>query len=342
MAHVRKRNAASASVPADRSAERAPWLPPLNALHVFEAVGRHLSVKGAAAELCVTPSAASRQIRLLEGQLGVALFVRVNRSIALTDAGKEYLDVVRAAFSSLAAGTSRVRAPIGASVVRITLVPTLATNWLAPRLPSFAAHHPDVEVQILTGHDVLDIQGGQADLAIRFGQGTWPGLRADRLLPVTLFPVYAPARRGRRPVLRTPRDVARHPWLHLARFPQAFRLWLAHARVPDIESESHFTFDNADTLYRATAHGMGVCMATRAFVAPYLEDGRLVRPFDGLECPVVGAFYLVARADLGREPAVARLHAWLLETAGRTRAEWDADQQNAGRSTGKSGKLRHR
>jgi LysR family transcriptional regulator, glycine cleavage system transcriptional activator len=318
LANVRNRYADPAPVlpSGERRAERAPWLPPLNALHVFEAVGRHLSVKSAAAELCVTPSAVSRQIRALEAQLGLALFARVGRTLALTSAGQEYLGVVRTAFAGLAAGTAQVRAPARRSVVRITLMPTLATNWLAPRLPAFAERHREFEVQILTGHDLLDIGGGQADLAIRFGQGAWPGLRADPLLAVTVFPVYAPACRGTRPLLRAPAELAGHPWLHLARFPQAFRLWLAHAGVPDIDSARHLTFDNSDTLYRAAAHGMGVCMATQAFVAPYLEDGRLVRPFGDLECPVAGAIYLVVRADFEREPAVAALRAWLLAQTG--------------------------
>jgi LysR family transcriptional regulator, glycine cleavage system transcriptional activator len=290
---------------------RAPWLPPLNALHAFDAAGRRLSFKAAAAELSVTPSAISRQIKLLEDQLGVPLFVRTNRTIALTAAGADYLAVVRAAFAELAGGTTALRERSGRSVVRLTLVQTLAVNWLVPRLPGLLAAHPDVELQLVTGDQLSDLAGGDVDLAIRFGQGAWPGVRADLLLPLMSFPVAAPAIAR---ALRRPRDLARYPWLHLASYPQAFRAWLTHAGAPDLGTSHNLTFDNADVVFRAAEHGMGVAMATHVLVAPYLERGALRRPFAS-ECPVRGAYYLLARADLAREPAVAIVHRWLLAQA---------------------------
>jgi LysR family glycine cleavage system transcriptional activator len=297
---------------------RLPWLPPLNALHAFEAAGRHLNFRAAAAELCVTPSAISHQIKHLEEQLGFPLFVRTNRALALTSAGNEYVQVVRAAFGSLAAGTSAIRAVANRSIVRVGLVQTLAANWLAPRLAEFAKLHPSIEIQTLTSNDVADVAGGELDLAIRFGQGSWPGLKADRLLGLTLFPVCAPALRKRSPGIRRLDDLAKVPWLHLASYPQAFRAWLTHAGAPELDSSQHFTFDNADVLLRAAEHGMGVAMATQVLVAPYLEGRRLIRPFK-TECTVAGAYYLVARADLAREPAVAAVHRWLREAAQPTR-----------------------
>jgi LysR family glycine cleavage system transcriptional activator len=293
---------------------RAPWLPPLSALHAFEAAGRHLSFKAAAAELCVTPSAISRQIKLLEELMGVALFLRMNRALCLTTAGAEYLEVVRSAFASLAAGTGAVRAVVGRAVVRVSMVQPLAANWLVPRLPAFAARHPDVEIQILTSLELADVLGGEVDLAIRFGQGSWPGLRAHKLLPLTLFPVCSPKVRQGPPALRRVSDLARHRWLHLSSYPQAFQAWLAHAGARDLASDHHLTFDNADVLFRAAEQGLGVAIATGILVAPYLEAGRLVRPF-AIECAVAGAYYLVARADLARERAAATVHRWLLETA---------------------------
>jgi LysR family glycine cleavage system transcriptional activator len=305
------------SRPARPPQPRASWLPPLNALRAFEAAGRHLSFKAAAAELCVTPSAVSHQIKSLEEAIGVALFIRENRAIALTAAGAEYLEVVRSAFAALVAGTGAVRAAVARPVVRVSTVQTLAANWLIPRLPSFAKRSPAIEIQIVTGLDLADVLGGEVDLAIRFGQGSWPGLRADHLLSLTLFPVCAPALERGPPGLERPCDLARHPWLHLASYPQAFQIWLARAGVPGLDAEQHLTFDNADMLFRAASQGMGVAMATGVLVAPYLESGALVRPFD-IECPVAGAYYLVARADLAREPAVVVVHRWLLEVAHST------------------------
>jgi LysR family glycine cleavage system transcriptional activator len=290
-------------------------LPPLNALHVFEAAGRLLNFKAAAAELCVTPSAVSRQIKVLEEQIGVPLFVRASRGLSLTAAGRDYLQAVRSAFGLLATGTDAVRAESGRTVVRLSLKQPLAANWLIPRLPDFTTRNPQIEIQTLTSNEAVDVLGGEFDLAIRFGQGSWPGLRVDRLLTLTLFPVCAPALRGAPPGLRQPRALASHPWLHLTSYPQAFRAWLAYAGVPEIDSARHFTFDSVEVLYRAAEHGLGVCIATHVYVAPYLESGRLVRPFDS-ECPVAGAYYLVARADLAREPAVATVHSWLIQQAG--------------------------
>jgi LysR family glycine cleavage system transcriptional activator len=296
---------------------RTPWLPPLGALHAFEAAGRHRSFKVAAAELCVTPSAISRQIKLLEELMGVPLFLRTNRALALTAAGADYLDVVRSAFASLAAGTSAVRAVVERRVVRVSMVQTLAANWLVPRLMAFAERDPDIEIQVLTGLELADVLGGEVDLAIRFGQGAWPGLRVDKLLPLTLFPVCSPAVRQGSPGLCRVSDLAQHRWLHLASYPQAFEAWLARAGARNLAADRHLTFDNADVLFRAAEQGLGVAMAAGVLVAPYLENGRLVRPFE-IECLVAGAYYLVARADLAREPAVRAVHRWLLDAARET------------------------
>jgi LysR family transcriptional regulator, glycine cleavage system transcriptional activator len=307
LAGVRPRSGAVAGS-TSRPAQRPPWLPPLNALHAFESTGRLLSIKNAAAELSVTPSAISRQIKLLEDQLGVPLFVRSNRTIALTAAGTTYLKVVNTAFSGLVEGTGALRQVSGRSVVRISLVQTLAANWLVPHLAEFATSHSDIELQTVTGDDLADVAGGEVDLAIRFGQGSWPGLRADLLLPLTTFPVAAPTLAKS---LRSPHDLARHPWLHLVLYPQAFRGWLSHVGAADITAERNFTFDNAEVVFRAAEHGMGVAMATRVLVEPYLASGRLIQPFT-VECPVVGGYYLVARTDLTLEPAIAEVHRWLL------------------------------
>jgi LysR family glycine cleavage system transcriptional activator len=249
--------------------------------------------------------------------MGVTLCLRTNRALALTAAGAEYLGVVRSAFASLAAGTSAVRAVVERTIVRVSMVQTLAANWLVPRLPAFAKRNPDIEIQILTGLELADVGGGEVDLAVRFGQGSWPGLRADELLPLTLFPVCSPAVRQGPPGLRRPSDLAHHRWLHLASYPQAFEVWLARAGARDLASDRHLTFDNADVVFRAAEQGLGVAMATGVLVAPYLADARLVRPFE-IECAVAGAYYLVSRADLAREQAAATVHRWLLETARET------------------------
>jgi LysR family glycine cleavage system transcriptional activator len=296
---------------------RAAWLPPLNALHAFEAAGRYLNFRAAAAELCVTPSAVSRQIKLLEVQLGVALFVRTHRKLQLTSAGSEYLQVVRSAFAALATGTGAVRATTPRPIVRLSLKQPLAAAWLAPRLAAFARRHPAIEIQTLTGNDAVDITSGEFDLAIRFGRGGWPGLRVDPLFRMSLFPVCAPSLCAGPGGLRRIADLSKLPWLHLTSYPHAFRAWLAHAGVPALDSTRHFTFDSVEVLYRAAAHGLGVAMGTRVYVSPDLEARRLVGPF-AIEYPLTDSYFLVARGDFARQPAVATVHRWLLDEARAT------------------------
>jgi LysR family glycine cleavage system transcriptional activator len=294
---------------------RAPWLPPLNALHAFEAAGRHASFKNAAAELCVTPSAISRQIKQLEDQLGVPLFVR-GQTLQLTSAGARYLAAVQDAFAALALGTAAVRATRGSPVVRIACVHALAINWLLPALAELAARHPEIEVQLVTSDVLADIAGGAAELAIRFGQGNWPGVHSERLLALDAFPVCAP---GLARKLRAPRDLVALPWIHLTSYPRAFRDWLAAAGLPDATAERNQSFDSAELVFRAAERGLGVAMATSVLVAPYLEAGRLVRPF-ALSAPIAGSYYLVERPDDRREPAVAAVRAFLIELARTTMA----------------------
>jgi LysR family glycine cleavage system transcriptional activator len=273
-----------------------------------------MSFKAAAAELCITPSAVSRQVKVLEEQIGVQLFVRSARALALTAAGMDYLRVVTSTFASFAAGTNAVRATLAPAVVRLGLVQTLAANWLVPRLSQFVAHHPAIELQLVTGDELHDVARGEVDLAIRFGQGTWPGVRVDKLIALTTFPVCAPALARGPEALREPRQLERHCWLHLSSYPQAFRVWLTQAGIPDLQAAQNVTFDNADLLFRAAVQKLGIAMATHVLVAPYLESGELIQPF-AIEAPVTGAYHLVARGDFARQPAVATVHEWLREIA---------------------------
>ncbi len=309
MSQVRARSVAGAP-------QRAPWLPPLNSLHAFEATGRHGSIKNAAAELCVTPSAISRQVKLLEDQLGVPMFVR-GATLTLTAAGVRYLEVVQRAFATLAEGTVAARSVRGTRVVRVACVQALAASWLVPKLELLFARHPDLEVQIMTGDALADIAGDEADLAIRFGQGSWPGVVSEPLLALDVFPVCAPTL-GQK--LRAPRDLRSVAWLHLTSYPRAFRDWLAEVGLADATAERNLSFDSAELVFRAAERGLGVAMATSVLVAPYLREGRLIRPF-AETAKVAGSYFLVARADALRDPAVGAVHGFLRDTARATMAE---------------------
>lgn len=315
---MRRGRAVSGVRPRGRSdrPERRAWLPPLGSLHAFEGVGRLRSIKLAAAELCVTPSAVSRQIKQLEEQLGVTLFLREPSGLSLTAAGTAYLREVQVAFAALERGTASTRAVGGTALVRVACVQTLAANWIIPHLGELLASHPEVEIQLVTGDGLADIARGEVDLAIRFGQGSWPGVASEPLVDLDLFPVAAPRLAAK---LRTPEDLVAERWLHLTLYPRAFRDWLAAAGLPDISSTRNLSFDAGDLVFRAAATGLGVAMASTVLVRPYLEDRSLVRLFE-VDAPVAGQYHLLSREGDERVAPIQAVRTFLRRLARRSRA----------------------
>lgn len=168
-------------------------LPPLNALRAFEAAARHLSVKAAAEELCVTPGAVSQMLKVLEQHLGVRLFVRVNRGIFLTDAGRDYLPPVRNAFRQITEASKRVANSADSGVLTVSATSFFASAWLVPRMASFRDAHPEIDLQIVTSNALVDFSRSGIDVAFRHGHGCYPGLRSDHVLAVEMVPVAAGA-----------------------------------------------------------------------------------------------------------------------------------------------------
>src|SRR5215813_5698011 len=153
-------------------------LPPLNALRAFEATARHLSVKNASIELCVTPGAVSQLVKSLELSLGVTLFKRLNRGLVLTEAGQSYLPAIRNAFRQIAEATGRIAAVADTGLLTVSATPFFASAWLVPRLKSFHDTHPDIDLQLRTSSVVVDFARDAVDVAIRHGLGVYPGLHS--------------------------------------------------------------------------------------------------------------------------------------------------------------------
>src|SRR6476646_9941722 len=168
-------------------------LPSLNGLRAFEAAALHLSFTLAASELNVTQTAISHQIRRLEEELGIRLFIRKNRALALTPKARDYLPGVRAAFNDLRLATDQLLRKEDDHVLTISTLASLAAKWLLPRLTSFQEAHPGIDVRITTSANLIDFQRDNVDAAIRYGRGQWAGLRADWLMADELFPVCSPA-----------------------------------------------------------------------------------------------------------------------------------------------------
>src|ERR1041385_9177390 len=187
-----------------------PRLPSLNGLRAFEAAARHLSFTQAASELNVTQTAISHQIRRLEEELGLRLFIRKNRALALTPQARDSLPGVRAAFTDLRLATDRLLRKGDDNVLTVSTLASLAAKWLLPRLTAFQEAHPGIDVRITTSTALVDFRGGDVDAAIRYGRGQWPGVRADWLMADELFPVCSPALLKGDKSLRTPEDLKDH------------------------------------------------------------------------------------------------------------------------------------
>ena len=184
-------------------------LPSLNGLRAFEAAARHLSFTNAATELNVTQTAISHQIKRLEEELGIALFLRQNRALTLTPAGRDYLPGIRAAFQDLRLATDRLLRKDDEHVLTVSTLASFAAKWLLPRLASFQDTHPAIDVRITTSTEMVDFHRDNIDAAIRYGRGRWPGVRSVWLMADELFPVCSPALLTGDKPLRRPEDLDR-------------------------------------------------------------------------------------------------------------------------------------
>lgn len=288
-------------------------LPSLNGLRAFEAAARHLSFTLAASELNVTQTAISHQIRRLEEELGVRLFIRQNRALALTPEARDYLPGVRAAFNDLRLATDRLLRKDDDKVLTVSTLASLAAKWLLPRLTDFQEQHPGIDVRITTSTSLVDFQRDNVDAAIRYGRGQWPGLRADWLMADELFPVCSPSLlRGDKP-LRHPEDLRGYPLLHTSNAnSDDWRLWLTAAGLPsDIARQPGITFDMIFMAIQAAIDGIGVAMGRTSYVQDDIAKGRLVVPFK-IALPADAGFYLVAPEGRREAPKLAAFRQWIV------------------------------
>jgi len=272
-----------------------------------------LSFTNAAAELNVTQTAISHQIRRLEEELGIRLFVRQNRALALTPEAKDYLPGVRAAFNDLRLATDRVLRRDNEHVLTISTLASLAAKWLLPRLSAFQEAHPGIDVRITTSSALVDFRTGDVDAAIRYGRGHWAGLRADWLTADELFPVCSPALLTGDKPLRSPQDLAHKTLLHSSGgYDDDWRLWLTAAGLPaDISKQPGLTFDLILMTVQAAIDGIGVAMGRTSYVEADIAKGRLVVPFE-ITLPADAGFYLVSPEARADSPKLAAFRQWLI------------------------------
>lgn len=293
-------------------------IPSLQALSCFEAAARHESYTRAAHELALTQGAVSRQIAALEGFLGVALFRRTRHGVALTPAGAAYARQVAGRLDGLERDTLDAMAlPTSGGAIHLAAVPTFATRWLLPRLPSLAAAHPDITLHVETQTRPFMFAETEHDAALYAGTpqqvAHWAGTRAVLLMAEQVLPVASPALLAGRKRW-APRDLASLPLLQQSTRPEAWRQWFEAMDVSAPKALQGPRYELFSMLAVAAAQGMGVALIPRMLIETELSRGELriacPRPLRGQR-----GYYLVTPDSEQERPAVGHLRAWLLAQA---------------------------
>jgi LysR family glycine cleavage system transcriptional activator len=288
-------------------------LPSLNALKAFEAAARHESFTRAATELCVTQGAVSHQVKALEAELGVKLFRRERQRLAITRAGREYLAVVRDAFDRVALGTERLVQRQSSGVLTVSTSPDFAAKWLVNRLGRFAEAHPEIDLRIAAQMHHVDFAREDVDLAVRHGDGNWPGLASVSLCPEELFAVCSPKLLADDRGAGHASVVLKFPLLHFNDRNDWDR-WLAAAGLADAEAIHGPVFNHASMLIDAAVNGQGIALARTSLAAWDLLNGRLVRLLS-IVLPVSKLYWIVWPAVTSALPKIITFREWLRDEA---------------------------
>ena len=279
---------------------------PLVALRAVEAAGRRGSLAKAADELGVTPGAVSQHIRKVEAQLGRKLFERAARGLRPTGVGAPLIEALTRGMQDIARAVAAAEARRGAGLT-ISVAPVLAAKWLVPRLTRFHAAHPDIALRIDATFELVDFDGSDVDAGVRVGVGPWPGVRAERLAGLALFPVCSPAVAQR---IRDVGDLARLPIIRDHGSPGRWPLWLAGQGVPDLPLAAGPVYSDAALCLDAAIAGQGVTMAWPTLAADALKSGVVRAPFAG-SVDAGESDWLVASAARAPTAAARAFARWL-------------------------------
>ncbi|HEY8610302.1 MAG TPA: LysR substrate-binding domain-containing protein [Roseomonas sp.] len=285
-------------------------LPSLVALRSFEAAARHRSITRAAGELSVTPGAVSRGVRALEEELGAALFTRGAAGLALTPAGEALFAAARDGLDRIAAGLVAMRHAAPRRRLRVGAYTLFASRWLIPRWNGLRERHPDLEIDLQTSADPLELVPGAFDAVIAVADSRpRPGLAMLPLVPIEMVPVCAPRLVGPGGF-----DWRGQRLLHSRQRPDDWARWLSAAGVTGVDSSAGPSFESIALALDAAAEGLGVALAIRALVAQDLAAGRVVVPHPFTR-PTTRCFTLLHDVEREGDPALAALRDWLREEA---------------------------
>jgi LysR family glycine cleavage system transcriptional activator len=301
-------------------------LPSLTALRAFEAAARHNSFRLAADELHVTPAAVSYQISMLEDFLGVELFRREDRAMYLTKAGQTIAAGVSEGFERISETLEKLDKIVKAKkdnrkckeVLTLEVAPAFAVKWLIPRLHSFANCAPDIDVRIEAKRELSNFRDSTTDVAIRFGQGRYSGLRAEKLFGEALTPICSPyysKKGGGR--LQSPDELRHEILIHDDSYffmdtRPDWDMWLKAANVAGVDTTVGPRFSHWELVVQAAMEGCGVALGRVSLTAADVAAGRLIYPFD-LIVPLDLGYFLVGPHKTFNAAKVAKFRAWLLQ-----------------------------
>ncbi|EJM97477.1 transcriptional regulator GcvA [Herbaspirillum sp. YR522] len=295
-------------------------LPNLAALRAFDAAARHECFSRAAAEIHVTPGAVSHQVRGLEDDLGLALFTRHGKRIAITDTGRRFAATVRKSLTEIAQAAEHLRSLNRQARLVISATPSFASRWLAPRLWKFIDAHPDIEVVLQSGSHLADLRLDGVDVGLRFGHGRYEGLTVDKLTDDYYYPVAAPGYRTRQArVPQVPADLRDCTLLRMDT-RESWQPWLRLAGLDLPEPSGGLVIEDSSLTLRDAAAGNGVALSRHVIASREIAEGELVRLFD-LTIRADEAYYLVSLPESRDKPALVAFKAWIMEEMARFRAQ---------------------
>lgn len=287
-------------------------LPPLRALTAFEAAARLGSFRAAAAELGITRSAVSHQIKLLEDRLGLALFRRDARRAELTTPGQAYFPTVRDAFDQIEAHTRAVRPTAVDNELTIQVYVTVAIKWLIPRLHDFERRFPDMKVRLSTSYVDWDFDERNVDVGVVLARTRYPGHHYAPLFQSMLVPVCSPKLMQGRDALKSPADLVRHKLIDVYTAEEDWQIWLDAAGVKDVKQQNRLAVDSYILAQEAAIEGRGVAMTIGPFATEEIKMGRLVQPF-GLRVPHRHQWYFACLQENRKKSKVRRFEEWLMK-----------------------------
>lgn len=284
------------------------FLPSISLLSAFEIAAQTGSFSEAARELSFTQGAVSRQIKALEEQLGVQLFVRIKKRVYLTEAGAAYAKEIREALKIIARASLALKANPQGGTLNLAILPTFGTRWLAPRLNDFLSQHPGITVNLSTKLVPFDFERESLDAAIHFGRPDWPNTGYLKLMNEQTIPVGSPDLIANH-AIKSPEDFQQAPLLHLETRPDAWEKWLEEYNI-DAGSLPGMLFDQFATMAQAAVHGIGFALLPKFLINNELSEGKLAPVFEKTSSGY-GSYYLVWPQDKDNYPPLIRFRDWI-------------------------------